>query len=150
MKGIILLAPISDYSAQRHEYDAKKVERAVDFARTMIRRGKGNELLPANVWDWPWSAQRYTSLFAGAGPEEIFTYWDASKNPRTLKSIKTPILVLLAGKDEHGDRPAKEIAMWFGKHIRTPHRVFVVPRVPHGFKGAEKKVATHIRRFIEG
>jgi len=93
-------------------------------------------------------AQRFLSLYVGRGPEEIFTYWDAKKNPKTLKSVKVPLLVLLAEKDEYGDRPAKKIAAWFEEHLRVPHRIVVVPRVPHSFKGGEAKVAVSIKSWM--
>ncbi len=150
VKGIILLAPMSDYSAHRHEYGGKKVQQAVAHARVMASRGKGQQLLPPNVWDWPWSAQRFLSLYSGVGAEEIFTYWDAKRHPRTLKSVKVPLLVLLAEKDEYGDRPAKRIGKWFEKHLQAKHRIAIIPRVPHSFKGGEKAVANAIRNFMKG
>ena len=149
LNGIIILAPMSDYSAHRHEYGAKKVGRAVHYAQAMARRGDGQQLLPPHIWDWPWSAQRFLSLYSGKGSEEIFTYWDAKKNPKTLKSVKVPVLVLLAEKDEYGDRPAKKIGEWFGRHLQAKHRVIIVPRVPHSFKGGERAVAGAIRKFMK-
>jgi len=148
LNGIIALAPMSDYSAHRHAYGATKVQRAVHYAQAMARRGRGQQLLPPHVWDWPWSAQRFLSLYSGRGAEEIFTYWDAKKNPKTLKSVKVPLLVLLAEKDEYGDRPAKKIAVWFETHLRAPHRVVIVPRVPHSFKGGERRVASSIKSWM--
>ena len=155
-KGMILLAPMSDYSAHRQEYGAKKVAKAVAYAQTMARRGNGQQLLPPHVWDWPWSAQRFLSLYSGKGAEEIFTYWDAKENPKTLKSVRLPILVMLAEKEEFSHIPANTIAAWFEKHLNNPRgdtswisKVVVVSGVGHSFKGGEKKVAAHIRSFMQ-
>lgn len=149
VKGIILLGPMSDYSALRIEYDKKKIIRALSYAHKEVRRGKGTEMLPSEVWGWPWiaDAQRFISLYAGKGPEEIFTYWDAKKNPRVLKSIRIPILVLLAGREEFSDIPARQLAAWFENNSQRGKAV-VIPRVKHSFRGGEKAVAREIRRFI--
>jgi len=160
LNGIIILAPMSDYSAQRHEYGAKKVAKAVAYAGRMVRGGNGRQLLPPHVWDWPWSAQRFLSLYSGKGAEEIFTYWDAKKDPRALKSVKVPVLVLLAERDEYGDRPAKKIGEWFGKHLQAKHQVTIIPKVGHSFssrggsasggKVGERAVTAAIRNFMKG
>jgi len=160
LNGVIILAPMSDYSAHRHEYGAKKVQRAVHYAQAMARRGNGQQLLPTHIWDWPWSAQRFLSLYSGKGAEEIFTYWDAKKDPKTLRSVKVPVLVLLAEKDEYGDRPAERIEEWFGKHLQGKNRIEIIPNVSHSFsskggsasggKGGEKRVAAAIRDFMKG
>jgi len=151
VKGIILFAPISDYSAFRVEYETKKISRAVAHARRLIREGKRDELLPSHVWGWPWiaDAQRIISLCAGTGPEEIFTYWDEGQIPTTLRKIRIPILVLLAQKDEFADRSAKNIVAWFERNIKSKHRVVIVPNVGHGFKGGEKTAASAVREFMK-
>ena len=98
----------------------------------------------------PWftcDAQRFLSLYSGKGPEEIFTYWDPKRNPRTLGTISLPTLVLLAGDDEFADRPAKDIAAWFEKHLQKG-RVVIIPGAKHSFRGDEKVVAHAIRKFI--
>ncbi|MBI2610471.1 alpha/beta fold hydrolase [Candidatus Kaiserbacteria bacterium] len=151
VRGLVLLGPVSDYAALRLEYDKKKVARALTYARRALRRGRAKELLPPSVWGWPWiaDAQRFMSLYSGRGPEEIFTYWDPKRNPRVLKSVRLPALVLLAGRDEFGDRPAKEIVKWFEVNNRSrDFRAMVIAGARHGFKGYERDVARAIRRFI--
>ena len=102
---------------------------------------------PLTKWSFD-DAQRFLSLYTPNSTETVFPYEQPGKNPRTLKSVKVPILVLWAEKDEYADRPAKEIAAWFDENIRAPHRVVIVPKVKHGFKGGEKVVARAIRQFF--
>lgn len=94
-------------------------------------------------------AQRFISLYSGESAEEIFTYWNSKRNPKTLRSVLLPVLVLLAEKDEYADRPAKKIGDWFAEHLKVGDRVVVVPRVKHSFKGAEKQVAKLIKGFMQ-
>lgn len=150
IRGIIILAPMSDYSAELMSQGKRVIQKAVAVAREYVKKGKQHVMLPENVWSWPWiaDAQRFLSLYTGKSAEEIFTYWDPSANPRTLKSVRIPVLVCLAEKDEFADRPAKKIAAWFDTNIRAPHKVVIVPKVGHGFKGGEKMVAREIHKFI--
>lgn len=150
VKGIILLAPMSDYSAIRTEYNHKKVEHALSVARAYVRSGRGKELLPAKVCGWPWiaDAQRFLSLYSGKGAEEIFTFWEPSRKPRTLESIHIPVLVFLAQREEFSALSAPKIAMWFDEHVKALHRIVIVPKVGHSFKGGEKRVAFAIRNWM--
>jgi pimeloyl-ACP methyl ester carboxylesterase len=143
--GLILLAPISDYSFTRK---MKGYERALKCAKTMIRAHKKHALLPLDVWPYTIDAQRFLSVYAGSGEEEIFTYWDKKQTPKILHSVKTPLLVVLAEKDEYGDRPAKKIQDWFAEHLKIDDEVLIVKNAPHSFSGAEKRVAKAIRSFI--
>lgn len=142
VKGIVLLGPMSDSSTGSMFYTKKQLQRALVVARKYVRTGKKHILLPEGF-----DAQRFLSLYSGEGPEEIFPYWDEKKNPRTLKEIRLPTLVVLAEKDEFGTRPAKELARWFERHLKKGKTV-IIPRVPHSFHGGEKKVAREIRRFM--
>lgn len=149
VKGIILLAPVSDYAGALHTEGKKKVARATAVARAFVRRGKKHQLLPANLWHEAIDAQRFLSLYTPDSIEEIFTYAQPKKNPRILKSVRVPLLVLLAEKDEYGDRPAKKISEWFGQHVSGKMLTAkIIPKVPHSFHGAEKNVAAAIRKWI--
>jgi len=146
VRGLILLAPLSDYTMSKD--NKKKVRRALKIAKQLVRAGKSHELLPLSVWPQLQDAQRFISLYSGDSQEEIFTYWDPKRNPKTLRSVKLPILVLLAEKDEYADRPAQKIGDWFAEYLKIGDEIVVVPKVGHSFKGAEKKVASIIRRYI--
>lgn len=149
VKGVIILAPMSDYASERMSQGVSALRRAEKVARAYVGHGRKHELLPESIWAWPWSvdAQRFMSLYSGTSAEEIFTYWDASRSPRTLRSVRIPILVLLAEKEEFSDIPATQIATWFEERLHNG-RAIVVPNVGHSFKGGEKKLAAHIRRFM--
>ena len=159
VRGVIILGPMSDYSAELMAQGKKAIQNAALHARAYMKKGKKHLMLPEDIWRWPWiaDAQRFLSLYSGTGAEEIFTYWDSSKNPRTLKSVRLPILVMIAEKEEFSHIPAKQIAAWFEKHLYAGE-VVIVPKVGHSFSsrggsasggnGGEKKVAAHIRSFI--
>ena len=149
VRGLILLAPISDYSSTLWQYGKRKVARATAVARALVRKGRKRELLPHAVWQDVLDAQRFLSLYTPESAEEVFSYARPERQPRTLKKVRVPMLVLMAGKDEHGDLPATEIAKWFARHVPKGRvHTGVIPNVLHGFRGGEKKVASLVRRFI--
>lgn len=150
VSGVILLAPMSDYASELSVQGEKILRRAEAVARRLVKSGKSHELLPEKVWSWSWlaDAQRYLSLYTGRSAEEIFTYWDPARKPRTLASIHKPLLILLAEEDEYADRPAAEIARWFEQHVKKG-KVAIIPRVPHSFQTGQKSVARRIREFMK-
>ena len=76
-------------------------------------------------------------------------YGQPEKRPRTYASVTMPVLVLLAGADEHADRPAEKMAAWFAEHSHSRNFAsHVVPKVNHGFKGGEEEVALAVRQWI--
>ncbi|MSU73718.1 alpha/beta fold hydrolase [Candidatus Kaiserbacteria bacterium] len=151
VKGIILLAPMSDYAAEVKVSGKAKMSSALSTARRLVKAGRQHELIPESVWGWPLlaDAQRFISLYSAKSAEEIFTYWDPKRVPKTLRRIRLPILILLAEKDEYADRPAVEIAAWFKKYAKKSDSVRIVPKVKHSFEGGEKIVARAIGDFIK-
>ncbi len=147
VKGIILLAPISDYAAEMHLRGKRKLAAAVSAAHALLGRRKKHSLLPENVWHETLDAQRFLSLYRGTGPEEIFTYWNPSVTPRTLRSVSIPILVLLAGNDEYADQSPEKMAAWFQMHLRNTKksRVSIINLVEHSFRGGEGCIAMEIK-----
>lgn len=150
VKGIILLAPLSDYACEKGADKGGRMKKATSLARKMVAAKKSHELLPR--WASPimlLDAQRYLSLYTPDSAEEIFMYGQPGKTPKTYMSVRLPVLVLFAGKDEHADRPAAAMADWFEKYSRSKRfAVHTVRDVAHGFKGGEAEVARAVRAFI--
>ncbi len=146
--GAVLLCPISDYAAARHE-DNRQRKKAEIAARSLVRRNKPHELLPSDRWRGPIDAQRFLSLYTPESKEEIFTYAQPGKIPRTLRNLKLPLLVIFAGDDEYRDRDTQEIAAWFHNNVRSNRaEIEIVPGARHSFNGQEAKVAASVRRWI--
>ncbi len=150
VKGIILLAPISDYSAETYLKGKKKIARAAAAARALLANKKPHSLLPEALWPEPIDAQRFLSLYTPDSAEEMFTYAQPLKTPRLLQSVKLPILAVFAGNDEFADRPAKKIAEWFERNTGANLQTLIVARAIHSFRGREIPVAYAIRKWING
>jgi pimeloyl-ACP methyl ester carboxylesterase len=148
VRGIILFAPISDYSlAVKNRIALSKTTR---IAKQLIKSGRKHALLPESLWPGHYDAQRFLSLNSPDSSEQIFPYEQRGKKPKALLSVKVPILVLLAQKDEYGDRPADHIAQWFAKHTKPSDAIYVVPKVTHNFIGANEPIKKHVRQFMQG
>ncbi|MBI4094019.1 alpha/beta fold hydrolase [Candidatus Kaiserbacteria bacterium] len=148
VRGIVLLAPVSDYAAELHRRGAKKIGRVTKVARALLARGKKHSLLPEGLWHETLDAQRFLSLYTPGSIETIFPYEQERNVPRLLKRIHVPLFVLWAEEDEYAHRPAKEIAAWFEKRLQKG-KVVIIPRVKHSFRGGEKTMEREIRRFME-
>lgn len=149
IKGVVLLAPMSDYSAIP-KLSADQYQPALRVAQKMIKEKMGLDLLPPKIWPETISAQRFISLYTPDSPEEIFCYSQPGKKPAALRKIKIPILVILAGNDEYRDRPAAKIAKWFDKYIgkRKNNRTEIIKDAPHSFNKYENKVIEKVSLFI--
>jgi pimeloyl-ACP methyl ester carboxylesterase len=144
-----LACPVSDYAAVRHFTDARKLQRAQDAARKLLRERKPHAYLPPEIWPDLIDAQRFVSLYTPNGREELFPYARPSKIPSALQRIRIPLRVVLAGNDEYHDRDTQEIAAWFSANLRSKRgSVSVVPDAGHSFKGLEDSVANEVRDWI--
>ncbi len=115
VKGATLLCTISDYASFIATEDEATRIKATDLAKKLVKEGRPHELLPLDVWPEMHDAQRFLSLFTPESTEEIFSYAVPDKAPEILQSVKVPLKIVLAEKDEYADRPASEIAAWFKK-----------------------------------
>ena len=148
IKGIVLLAPMSDWAAEIHLKGKKRIDKNNAVARALVRNGRKHELLPQKLWPGPIDAQRFLSLYTPDSIEEIFSYAQPKKNPRVLRSIQKPLLVILAEKDEFADRSAGRIADWFARRLGKRIQAGVIADVSHSLKGGETKVTSLILHWM--
>ncbi len=151
IKGIILLAPLSDWAGEvRTKRGHERVARATKAAQALVRARKPQVFLPDALWTYPITAQRFLSLYSPDSVEQsIFSYFDERQAARIFKSVTLPTLVLLAEQDEYADRPAHKIVDWFRKYNRSScYADSIVSGVGHSFREAEVRVAQQIKHFI--
>lgn len=149
IKGIILLAPLSDYAGAVKSDKNGQLAKATKIARGLVKRGKKHDLLPADLTQGPIDAQRFLSLYTPESAEEIFTYALPKKNSKVFRSIQLPTIVFLAGDDEYGDRPAGDIAKWFRSQTRSKRfSSHIIPDAMHGFRGKEKRIANFVHKWL--
>ncbi|MDD3998783.1 MAG: alpha/beta fold hydrolase [Candidatus Shapirobacteria bacterium] len=148
VSGAILLAPMSDFADMFALTEAKKYKKLIATAKHMVKNNKSSELMPTNLWPIPTDAQRFLSLFLPESVEEIFSY-ASGKEPKILKSVKKPLLVILAGNDEHRDRPIIEISTWFKNAlIGTEAEIKIINQAPHNFMGHVSELKKTIKRWL--
>lgn len=149
IRGAVLLCPVSDYSFVRKSTVPEKLKRAQLAARKLVRKGEPHSHIPPGIWPDLIDAQRFVSLYTPDGTEELFPYAQPKKIPRTLRQIRIPVHVVLAGSDEYHDRDAREIASWFSANLRSAKgSVAVIPGAGHGFKGCEDSVVSEVRAWL--
>ncbi len=149
VKGIILLAPVSDYAAGLKKYGKNKLQTTEKVARALVEKGRKHTLLPSEVWPETLDAQRFLSLYTPNGTEEIFCYVQPKKNPTLLKHVKLPLLALWASKDEYSNTSVKHIIEWFTQNISSKKsHVLAISNATHSFKGKERQVKNEVMRWI--
>lgn len=140
--GVVLICPLSDYAYAAAFEKPKVLKKATRLATKLVKAGKPHELLPVDVWPDLVDAQRFLSLYTPDSTEEIFTYSQPEKEPETFQKVRIPTLVILAEKDEYGDRPMEEISNWFKQQSRTMQpKVVLIKDALHSLPDHEHDVA---------
>ncbi len=149
LKGLILFAPISDYSSSKKFDTDNMLPKIIQKAESMVQEGNKHELLPKELTKYPIDAQRFLSLNTPDSKEEIFTYARDNVKPNVYKSIKIPVSVFLAENDEYGDVSAAGIADWFESNtVNTSSVIKVVKNAKHGFSNREAFVSKIVKQWI--
>ncbi len=157
LAGVGLLGPISDIPAIKKEL-GRKYKKALETAGKMIKRGKGNELLPMTMTnDKFYTAARFWSIAREGANEDTFPYYgstklttgDRKRKFRWAKKVRLPILVLVGSKEQHADRPVPEIMEAFRRQI--PAKYFsgkIIKGADHGFRKKEKELGREMAKWI--
>jgi len=144
VKGIILAGAISDMSAWKTG-DAKKIARAIKIAKQAKNK---DTLLPQEYGIY--SAARYLSLFEAGGAEDVFPYRNPKAGWKELKSVRVPVMVIIGSRDEHRDRPVKNIIEAFRKNAVSAKSFsgIIIKGAKHGFQKKEKELASKIITWV--
>lgn len=158
VKGILLAGAISDMSAWRTG-DPKKMSRAIKIAK---RAKTKDTLLPQEYGTY--SASRYLSLFEAGHAEDVFPYHNPRASWKELKSVRVAVAVIIGSKDQHLDRPAKNLIETFRKNAQSTHPSFakqnlggqaksfsgiIIKGANHGFQKHEQELSRDIMKWIK-
>lgn len=149
VKSLILLAPMSDYAGEPERLGKNLYNKLLKEAQTLIKKGKPHEFLGEKQNGRIIDAQRFLSLYTPDSIEEIFSYANPKRKSKTLSTIKLPMHIVFAEKDEWMDRPLSKILEWFEENVTSRETLFsVIKGADHGFHGKDKEVVSHIKKFL--
>lgn len=119
-------------------------------AQKMISEGRGEELLPAKIWDWyHLSASTYVNLYTRDNPVDIFNTYDKTK-PSLLGQIKIPTFAFLGEKDDAAIFPQREaLDIIKSKAVNAPSfDVDIIEDASHSYFGKEKVMAERVTKWL--
>ncbi|GAF93099.1 unnamed protein product, partial [marine sediment metagenome] len=99
VNSVILLSPSDMLGLVRKDKERFKEE--IITAEKMIKQGKGNRLMPRDVWDEiPITANSYLNLFGDNSETAIFNFYNSKDKSEKLSKISCPILSVMGKKDD--------------------------------------------------
>lgn len=140
--GVVLAGPMSDRLLMQH--NKEEYEKNITMLKMLRDEGKGDALLTKASW-FPATADRIWSLIAPNTPEDVFNYGDSEHTLSVVSDIRTPLLVIFSGNDEHADRPVADIKQIFDAHTASEnYRSIIIPGTTHGYEGKEKEFVSEV------
>jgi pimeloyl-ACP methyl ester carboxylesterase len=149
--GLVLLSPSDDFGKQRSSL-GEAFDDALALSESLIEDGRGHELMPADIFHYPISAQSYFDIYRPGSPLALF---NVSKTDRSefqeLASIEVPVLMIVGSADEAflGD-PDDFIKS--ARHLLKNAESFegaVLRGAPHNYLGSDADVAEKIGAWLK-
>ncbi len=147
LAGVILAGPMSDRYSPANTLE--EYENNMTMLKMLIDDGKGDSWVTKAMW-FPATANRLYSLIAPHTSEDVFNYGDDTDVLTRFSNIKTPLLVVLAGNDEHADRPIFDIQKAFDAHAQSrKYKSLIIPDADHGYTGKEEEFVTTLVSWMQ-
>jgi pimeloyl-ACP methyl ester carboxylesterase len=145
--GLMLIGSLSDVTVGR-EMGIRRLEKALRIAKKLYRKNR-HKLMPQEFGIY--TAERYLSLYRPGGREDVFPYHNPKARWQELKSVKVPIAVVVGSRDEHLDRPAKNLVETFEKNSVNTKSFsgIIIKGANHGFYRKEKGLTHEILKWIK-
>lgn len=148
--GLVLLAPVSDVPVMKKEM-GKNYEEALRTADEMVKSGKGMELIPRDLVQPIYTAQRFLSLASQQSVEQMFPSKDFKGPLRLFSLAKIPMMVVIGEKDQYLDLPLyKLIETLVTQTTSVKFSPVILRNADHGFDGKEEELADTITTWIKG
>jgi len=150
VKSLILLSP-SDMLGLVRE-DKKRFKKDIDTAKKMIKKKRGDKLMPQEVWDeYPMCANTYFDLFGNNSLAAIFNFHNPSDKFKILSQISCPIFAIMGKKDDVLIVPIEKIMKIIKeKATSSPQCKFkILGNATHDYRGYEKELAKNILNWIK-
>lgn len=148
VKGIILVSPGSDRAGELRRIGSNALARRLTIAHRIARKNP-RAIMPPSVGFFG-TARRYLSLYAAGNTEDVFPYHNPRARWTMLKRIRIPVAVVIGSRDEHLDRPAKNLIEAFRANARSTKSFegIIIRDARHGFRKREKELARTIVRWV--
>lgn len=149
--GAVLLGPVSDIPGLRKDF-GKKFKRLLQVAKQLVRRGRGDELLPRSLaGSWFWSADRFVSIAAPKQAEDTFPYYDAGRKFPWVRNWRVPLMVVLSSRDEFLDRPTAAFQHAFNKQCAhlIDYQFQLIRGADHGFSEHHAELARCLTNWVK-
>jgi alpha-beta hydrolase superfamily lysophospholipase len=141
--GLILVGPVSDIAGAVKLVGAAELRRRVALAERLARRDP--RVLVPRSWGFV-GARRYVSLYKPGQTEDVFPYHRPRARWTALRAVRLPVAVVIGGRDEYLDRPARALLDAFRRNAPNARSFtgIVVPGARHNFAAHERELTDHI------
>ena len=160
VKRYVMLGGGDDTGMLYQQLGARRFANALARARVMIRKRRGNELVPASISQLPMSWRAFYDMANPDGDYNVFPFMEVirgirlSRRPRFrhVRGIRKPALVLYGDRDEYaygGDvsRCVEVLADAIG--AKPNFELGIMKDADHGFSGREEELGQMIADWIE-
>lgn len=143
VKGLLLIAGLSDISAAAEKMGGKELQRRVKIVENLSRKNPA-ALVPEKFGLY--SRARYLSLFQPGRNEDTFPYYNLNGSWKVLKNIRVPIAVVIGSRDEYLDLQPKNFIEIFRKNAVATKSFsgIIIKGAGHSFRRKEKELSRAI------
>lgn len=148
IKGLALVAGLSDISAIAKEIGIRELKRRVRIVEGLARKNP-NGLVPEQFGTF--SRARYLSLLQPGRNEDTFPYHGLGGSWKALRTIRQPIAVIIGSHDEYLDRSPEKLIETFERNARKTKKFdgFIIKNAGHNFVKKEKELAGAVVKWIK-
>eukprot|EP00936_MAST-01D_sp_MAST-1D-sp1_P002933 g2933.t1 len=149
VRALILQAPVSD-----REYMATLPETAPHLAaaESMVAAGRGQELMPISADEAPISADRFVSLAARGGADDMFSSDMSNEELHArighVRSRRTPCIVLFSGADEYIPAEVDKVALAERLALALGGEHVVLDGADHAASTHVGQLVDHVQHFL--
>ncbi len=140
IKGLILLGPVNDISAEIARVGQKEFQRRTRLAKRLYKKDPNALFLSRG---FIYSARRYLGLYTPGKAEDVFPYYNPKTSWKTFRSIRVPLAVIFGSREEHTDRHVKDLLKIFQTNAVRAKSFsgIIIKGAGHSFRGKEKELA---------
>lgn len=158
-KRYVLVAGGDDTGLMFEPLGRRRFQSALAKARTMIREGRGRELVPPSITKIMLSWRSFYDMCNPDGDYNVFPFLEVlrgirlSKRPRFrhVRAIRKPTFVVYGDRDEacYGDVPACVAALADALGPKENFELAIMKDADHGFRGKQAELAEIILRWMD-